>query len=186
MQLPKARTADILEQEAGSELLIYDLRTDKMFQLNETSKIVYKACGKLSFDELKHHHKFSDDLICFALDELKANNLIEDYKNNHFVDLSRRDVIRKVGLASMVALPIVSGLVAPSAAQAASPPVCTGTRSSGSAVNDYGDGDGDRAAQATCLQRLNCQCVSGNANGSIRLCAGATIARRCNCTGTCT
>lgn len=61
--LPKARTADIIEQEAGNELLIYDLRTDKMFQLNETSKIIYKACGRLSFELLKCRYKFTDDFV---------------------------------------------------------------------------------------------------------------------------
>ena len=72
MKLPKARTENLLEQNLKNETLIYDLRIDKAFNLNETSTIVYLACGqKLTFDELKRKHKFSDEFIYLALDELR-------------------------------------------------------------------------------------------------------------------
>ena len=45
INLPRARTADIIEQNAGKELLIYDLQIDKTYTLNETSTIVFQACG---------------------------------------------------------------------------------------------------------------------------------------------
>ena len=120
-QLPKARTSDIVEMEADHELLIYDLQINKAYNLNETSKAVYQACGSnVSFEELKQRHKFTDDLIYFALDELKANDLIEGKATNHFAGLSRREVIRRVGLASMIALPVIAGIVAPMSTHAAS------------------------------------------------------------------
>jgi len=120
MNLPKARTTDIIEQEAGSELLVYDLQIDKAYNLNETSKIIYKACGNQTFEDLKRKYKFTDDLIYLTLDKLSANNLMEDYQSDHFAGLSRREVIRKVGLGSMIALPIMTAVFAPSAANAAS------------------------------------------------------------------
>lgn len=125
--LPKARTSHIIEQEADKELLVYDLRTNKAFQLNETSKIVYRACGEMSFDELRHRFKFTDELIYFTLDELKASDLIEDYESSRFTGMSRREVIKKVGLASMTALPVIVSIAAPSAAAAASLTVCQRT-----------------------------------------------------------
>ena len=119
--LPKARTSEIVEQELGKELLIYDLTTDKAYCLNETSAKIFNACdGKTMFDDLKRRYNFTDDLIHFALAELKARELLEDYKSDHFTGLSRREIIRKVGRASLVALPVVAGLTAPHAAQAAS------------------------------------------------------------------
>lgn len=119
--LPKARNSEIVEQDLGQELLIYDLRIDKAYTLNETSKIVFKACGtRCTFDELTRRQKFTDDLIYLALDGLRANNLIENYQSTHFAGLSRREIIKKVGLASMIALPVIVGMTAPMAANAAS------------------------------------------------------------------
>ena len=128
MDLPKARTSEIIEQETNNELLIYDLRNNKAYSLNETSKTVYKACSNQTFSELKRLHKFTDDLIYLALDELSANNLLEEeYKSNNFAGLSRREVIRKVGLATMVALPVIAAIAAPSAAAGASLTPCQRT-----------------------------------------------------------
>lgn len=122
MKLPKTRTENLLEQHLGKETLIYDLAINKAFNLNETSTIVYKACGEnQTFDELKRKHKFTDEIIYFALDELKQSNLINDENYvSPFAGISRREVIKKVGLASIITLPVITGLTAPEAANAAS------------------------------------------------------------------
>ena len=79
MKLPKARTEDLLEQNLKDETLIYDLVSNKAFNLNETSTIVYKACNRVTtFEELKQKHRFSNDFIYLALDELKRNNLLAE------------------------------------------------------------------------------------------------------------
>ena len=120
-KLPISRSTDIVVQELGNEILIYDLNTHKAYNLNETSTIVYQACGRnLNFEDLKRRYNFTDDVIHLALDELKTNNLIEDYGGNYFVGLSRREVIRKIGVASMVALPLISQITAPRAVDAQS------------------------------------------------------------------
>lgn len=121
MNLPKSRNHNIVVQELGKEILIYDLAVHKSFNLNETSSIIYNHCdGQTSFAELKRRYKFTDDLINFALDELQANALLQGERPKCFAGMTRREVVRKVGLASLIALPIVASLVAPSAAQAAS------------------------------------------------------------------
>jgi hypothetical protein len=123
MNLPKSRTDNIVIQNLTKEVLIYDLLTDKAFCLNETSSIIFNACdGKTSFSQLKSETELSDDVIFLALDELKRADLLEknaDYKSP-FIGMSRREVIRKVGLGSLAALPIISSLVAPTAANAQS------------------------------------------------------------------
>lgn len=137
MKLPKARTENLLEQNLKNETLIYDLTIGKAFNLNETLSVVYKACGQnMTFDELKRTSKFTDDLIHFALDELRANNLIEGDVTNHFAGLSRRDVIKKVGLGSMIALPVIAGLAAPKAITAQSGCVADGQPGSVTAVSN--------------------------------------------------
>lgn len=121
--LPKARNENIIMQDAGDEILIYDTITDKAYCLNETSAKVFNACdGKQTFDELKSQYQFNDDLVYLALDELKAKDLLDSAANYEtpFAGMTRREVIRKVGFATMIALPVVSSLIAPSAAQAAS------------------------------------------------------------------
>jgi hypothetical protein len=123
-KLPLAKTKDIVVQTLGKEILIYDLNTHKAYNLNETSSIVYQACdGRTFFTELKAKNKLTDEIIYLALDELKKENLIEesDGYDSPFEGMSRREVIRKVGFASMIALPVISSLVAPTAAMAQSP-----------------------------------------------------------------
>ena len=54
--------------------------------------------------------------------KLKKNKIIEDDQSfvSPFAGMSRREAIRKVGLASMIALPVISSLVASTAAMAQS------------------------------------------------------------------
>lgn len=121
MKLPKARTENLLEQNLEKETLIYDLNIDKAFNLNETLTVVYKACGQnATFEELKRESKFTDDFIYLALDELERNNLLAETFQSPFANTNRREVIKKVGLATMLALPLIAGLVAPKAVNAAS------------------------------------------------------------------
>lgn len=155
MNLPTRRTADILEQATDKELLIYDLHTNKAYNLNETLRIVYSFCdGQTTFDDLKRRYKYTDDLIYLALDELQKNDLIENYTSNHFAGMNRREVIRRVGLSSMIALPVISSLVAPTAAMA----------QSGAAL---------RTVCQTCTANADCavgRCLP-NAQGGSNLCA---------------
>ena len=121
MKLPKARNTDIVVQEFGRELLVYDLKTNHAHQLNETSLIVFNACGGgQTLDDLKRRHKFTDDLIYFTLAELKRNNLLAEDYQAPFAGMSRREVIRKVGLATVIALPMIASIAAPKAIHAAS------------------------------------------------------------------
>lgn len=188
MKLPLARSRDVVVQSLGGETLIYDLAIDKAFCLNETAAKVFEACdGETTLAELKRKHRFGDDLIFLALAQLQEDNLIENSTPAPFEGLSRREAIRRVGLGSIIALPVVSSLVAPTAARAASVScVNPGGSPAGTSVFATGNGGNDSTASAACLTTLNNRCCSGNANGSIGFCAGASGARSCSCNGTCT
>ena len=41
---PSTRKSDIVVQKTGEEVLIYDLKVDKAFCLNETSALIWQAC----------------------------------------------------------------------------------------------------------------------------------------------
>lgn len=126
---PVAKTSEILVQELENELLIYNLKTNQAFCLNETSAIIYQLCdGTKTVAEISRtlnknlKQSISEDLIWLTLDSFKKDNLLEEsdeFKIN-FNGLTRRQVIKKIGFATMIALPIVSSVVAPSAAMAQS------------------------------------------------------------------
>lgn len=162
MNLPQARIKDIVVQNLGNEMLVYDLKTNKLYNLNETSAKVFNACnGETSFAELKTKYKFTDNLIYLALDELKANELLEDYKSNHFAGLSRREVIKKVGLASMIALPLISVMVAPTAAHAQSTSVCvTNSCADGGPTCNQGNGGCTTLGLVCCFVLNSCNCTT--------------------------
>ncbi|MBX7173279.1 MAG: hypothetical protein K1X72_20080 [Pyrinomonadaceae bacterium] len=65
---------------------------------------------------------FDEGLVWLALDQLKKENLIENEVviPDQFEGMSRRQIIKKIGFGSLIALPIVASLVAPSGAMAAS------------------------------------------------------------------
>lgn len=127
--LPKSRQSDIVVQKINEEILIYDLKINKAFCLNETSALIYQLCdGNRAAAEIgqrlseKFNTKVSEDLVWLALEGLKKADLLENGNEltNHFAGLARREVIKRVGLASMIALPFVSSLTAPTTVNAQS------------------------------------------------------------------
>lgn len=122
-KLPRAKTENLVVQNLNDGILIYNLTDNKAFCLNETSAIVYQACdGKTTFADLQSKSGFPEDLIHLTLSELEKQGFIEmssDYVST-LNGMSRREAVKKVGLATMIALPVVSSLVAPLAADAAS------------------------------------------------------------------
>ena len=168
--LPAAKTANLVVQELRDETLIYNKTNDQMFCLNETSAKVFNACdGRTSFEEIKKKYKFTDDLIYLALDELKANDLLTNYEGNHFAGMSRREAVKRVGWASLVALPLISTLIAPTSTAAASGavPSCTDGIKNGSET----DVDCGGSCPTKCSPGREClvpgDCTSGVCTGGI-------------------
>jgi hypothetical protein len=127
--LLSARKNDLVVQETGDELLVYDLKTDKAICLNKTSALVWQNCdGTKSVKDIAAilektlGNSINDELVWFAIDQLNKENLLEDNTDfsNKFAGLSRREVIKRVGITSAIALPLVSSLVAPMAVHAQS------------------------------------------------------------------
>lgn len=133
---PKSRQEELVVQELVNEVLIYDLKIDKAFCLNETSAQVWKLCdGTKSTGEIAEtisrqlNSPVSEGLIWVALDQLKKENLLAnaDEIASRYQGMSRREMIRNVALTTAVALPLVSSLAAPTAAMAQSTCVSFGT-----------------------------------------------------------
>jgi hypothetical protein len=164
-KLPKSRQDNLVVQEFESEQLVYDLEIDKAFCLNETSALVFQLCnGKNSVGEIARlmaqtlRHPVSEEMVWLALDGLKKEKLLEkaDVFEIDFDGLTRRQVIKKVGLASMVLLPVIASVIAPPSTFAASgtncPPLGT-CIPAGMAI-----------CPAGCLLRVNCDLRQANSN----------------------
>jgi hypothetical protein len=127
--LPLARTKELVVQQSDNELLIYDLRRNKAICLNETSALVWELCdGKHSVSEISDEMSkrlkvlVSEELVWLALDQFKKDRLLENDEmlDSNFVGLSRRALIKKVGFSTAIALPLITSIIAPSAAMAQS------------------------------------------------------------------
>ena len=187
---PKARTLNLVIQEAAGETLVYDLVKNKAFCLNETCASVWKKCdGTLGIGEIavamskEIGTTVSNDVVFLALEELKKNEIVSDFDGEYpqFDGLSRRDVIRKVGFASMIALPVVSSIVAPKAAFAQSC-VGAGTVAPGTSVGIIAcPRPGPLCTDCTAF---DANCCSGTANVNSGSC-NQTIPNFHDCTCVC-
>jgi hypothetical protein len=127
--VPKSRKENLVVQELDGEFLIYDLNKNKALCLNKTSALVWQACdGKRTIADISDavgrqlNSQVNEDIVWLALDQLSKEDLVEKQTetSDNFNGLSRREVIRKVGLASLIALPVITSLVTPVAAAASS------------------------------------------------------------------
>ena len=200
-KLPVARTNNVVMQECSDEILIYDLKTHKTFSLNKTASIVYMACdGITTFAALKDRNGLSDEMICFTLDELKNENLLieTDSYISPFSGISRRQVVKQVGLASAIALPIISSLIAPEAANAQSG--CATCTTLGTQCGLISDGCGNTLNCGNCSEfgphwaclSNTCNCVtttcgleSANCGTISDGCGGVLFCGSCGPTQTC-
>lgn len=164
---PVSRKENLVVQETDGEILIYDLNENKAFCLNETSALIWNLCnGQSSISEIsrslgkKLNAPTSEGLVWLALEQLKKENLIENEVPvpTEYEGLSRREVIKKIGLSSMVALPIISSLIAPTAITAASACIAVGNTSCNAAMMC--------CTGLTCVPGMRC-CVAGDGTNAV-------------------
>jgi Coenzyme PQQ synthesis protein D (PqqD) len=131
--LPKTKNKDIVVQELKDEVLVYDKAVNKAFSLNKTSAAVWNLCdGGKSVAEIARElskglkSPATEDLVWLTLDQLKKQNLLDnaDELDTRFKGFNRREAVRRIGLASIIALPTISFLVAPTSSNASSTALC--------------------------------------------------------------
>ena len=135
--LPESRLRGLISRQADGELLIYDLERDKAHCLNESAAAIWKACdGTQSVKDIsealraKFGDGFDETVVGLAVADLHRLHLLErplgDADNNQYEftrpasTLSRREVVRRLGLSAAVLLPVVISITAPTPAQAGS------------------------------------------------------------------
>lgn len=125
---PAARKDGLVVEELPDEVLIYDENRHKAHCLNQTAAIVWKHCdGRTTIPEITQilqkdsEAPVSDDVAWLALEQLEKAHLLREpvTRPAGTKGVSRRDAMRKIGWAAAVAVPLVTSIVAPTPAQAA-------------------------------------------------------------------
>jgi uncharacterized membrane protein len=120
--LPAARQERLVVQELPDEVLVYDLDRDKAHCLNQTAAFVWKHCdGRTTSAELakrfeKEFGAIADEaMIWLALDQLEKFHLLQGRLERPAVmnRLSRRTLMRSMGLAAVVAVPLITSMTIP-------------------------------------------------------------------------
>ena len=146
---PLAKQNELVIQEMPDEVLVYDMNTNKAHCLNPSAAFIWRACNGnnsiadiVSQFESNGKGKVTEDFVWLAIDQLQENGLLENSIAPRFEGQSRRQVIKRIGLASMVAVPVIASLVAPQNALAVGSCACVAA--------------GDCLAQTTCPSQVNC------------------------------
>ena len=139
--LPEARKEGLVVQHLSDEVLVYDQQRHKAHCLNETAALV--CDGKTTVASMAQElskqtgTRVGEDVVWLALDQLGKSRLLQG-RSQAAEGVSRRELMKRAGLAAAIALPMVTSIVAPNAVQAAtckpSNAACTGSAECCSAV----------------------------------------------------
>ena len=125
---PLARKQGLVVKEVSGEVLVYDLDRDRAHCLNQTAAMVWKYCdgqkdtraiARLMEKDL--NTRVNEKFVWYALSQLGKDNLLEQpvVPPTGFAGINRRDMMRALGVAAVIAVPVVTSIVAPTPAQAA-------------------------------------------------------------------
>jgi hypothetical protein len=153
--LPLARSEGLIIESLEDEVLVFDLKSQKSHCLNRTAVLIWKHCdGQTNIAQMSRilnrdlGAPISEQAIWLGLKQLAGAHLLQERLKTptNIAKVSRRELIRRVGLTAAATLPLILTITAPTA-----------------------------KAQGSCLPRdaactLNSQCCSGNCRGN-GLCA---------------
>lgn len=120
-QLPQARTSGLIIEELPDEVLVYDSERDNAMCLNHTAASVWKHCdGQTSpaslarLVEKEFRTTGGDEVVALALEQLEKSHLLTEKSVAHLSGISRRDLVRRVGIAAAL-VPVITLIIVPSA-----------------------------------------------------------------------
>lgn len=120
--LPLARKEGLLIERLFDEVLVYDLARKKAHCLNQAAALIWDHCdGKTGVAEMAGILRESlnapadEELVWFGLREIGRKHLLEEQVMPPGIKfkVSRRELIRKIGLA--ISVPLVVSVLAPKA-----------------------------------------------------------------------
>lgn len=123
---PERRTSGLVVRELDDETLVYDLKHHQAHCLNRAAALVFEnSDGRTSVRVLarllrrKLQAPADEAWVLLAIRRLRKAHLLKDPAGSNDLRalVSRRDLLRRVGLTAGALLPLVTTLVAPTAAQ---------------------------------------------------------------------
>lgn len=131
--LPLARTDALVIKELQDEVLVYDLKRDKAHCLNQAAAAVWKHCdGKMAVADVARRLEkelktpVDKEVVWLALKQLDKFHLLQERLSITEAStrgISRRDLVRRIGVAAVI-LPAIISISAPTArAQASCKPL---------------------------------------------------------------
>jgi hypothetical protein len=126
---PKARAEGLVVRELADEVLVYDLDTHRAVCLNSAAAAVWRLCDghRTAADIRRALEKTAGDalpeeVVWLALEHLGRDRLLDARVRRpaQLVGITRREMIRRVGLTAAIAVPVITSIVAPTPADAAS------------------------------------------------------------------
>ena len=118
---PKSLSRDqLVVEDLGTELMIYDQKRNRAFCLNQKAAFIWQRCdGKTTLGELATELARSsgaaidEKVVTFALQSLLQDGLLEpaSFEPVVPVGMTRRQVMQKIGVRAAVALPLVTALM---------------------------------------------------------------------------
>jgi hypothetical protein len=127
-QFPRLRAEGLVIHKLPDELLVYDKVRDQAHCLNQTAALVWRACdGHCAPSEIARKLTTQlavavpEELVLLTLVQLEEIHLLEQQETvaPSFAGMSRRQMARSLGLGAAVALPVITSILVPTPAQAA-------------------------------------------------------------------
>lgn len=128
-KMPRARKSGLIVKEVDGEILIYDRERNKAHCLNPTAAKIWKHCdGETTLSDACKalardlNTPVEASLVEYAVEQFSTDNLLEaESAMPAFMipGLNRRQMVRTLGLGAIVAVPLVTSILAPTPAQAA-------------------------------------------------------------------
>jgi hypothetical protein len=124
---PVARKQGLVIQELPDELLVYDLDRDRAHCLNTTAAFVWQRCdGRNTTAQIartlgrQFDCAVDEKIVWLALDQLGKNHLLDRQAvpPPALMGMNRRAMVRALGVAAIVAVPVITSIVAPTPTQA--------------------------------------------------------------------
>lgn len=121
---PRARQNQLVVRELGDETLVYDLERDMAHCLNRVAADVWKCCdGERSVAEIARLvtneaiSPVDEQVVWYALEQLGNDHLLQESVTppSAAAGLTRRELLKRVGVTAAVAVPVISSLSAPAA-----------------------------------------------------------------------
>jgi hypothetical protein len=128
---PRAKSLKLVVRALADETLVYDVEGHRAHCLNRTAALVWELCdgtNTVARIAVRASERLSarvpEELVRLALEQLDDRGLLApcDFRPEPALTLvSRRAMVRGLGLAAAVALPLVTSVISPTPVMAQSP-----------------------------------------------------------------